>query len=92
MKWLLVVIVACLVAQCEEKNLKEDNDIDINMKMNWEGFMLCLNHIKPIAMDIKELYAFVVNKDYANAVMKVVDIVQKGGEAAKVCYNAYKDM
>ena len=91
MKWLLVlVMVVCVVVRCEQGD-KEVSDVG-ELMMNWEGFMVCLNHIKPIAMDIKELYMFVVNKDYANAVVKVVEIIQKGGEAAKVCYNAYKDM
>ena len=90
MKWLLLfVMVVCVVVRCEQGD-EEVNDVEL--MMNWEGFMVCLNHIKPIAMDIKELYTFVVNKDYANAVVKVVEIIQKGGEAARVCYNAYKDM
>ena len=90
MKWLLLfVMVVCVVVRCEHGD-EEVNDVEL--MMNWEGFMVCLNHIKPIAMDIKELYTFVVNKDYANAVVKVVEIIQKGGEAARVCYNAYKDM
>lgn len=95
MKWLLVlVMVGCVVVSGElgDKEVSHVDERELELMMNWEGLMVCLNCIKPIAMDVKELYMFVVNKDYANAVVKVVEIVQKGGEAAKVCYNAYKDM
>ena len=88
-------MVACLFAgsaSCERRLRVENSDAEKELKMNWEGFIMCLNHIKPIAKDITELYGFVVNQEYANAVMKAIDIVQKGGEAARVCYNAYKDL